>query len=160
WDATTVGRVSGIGNWRINPTLRACGAANNAMNTRVEPVRIPPESSSDPTRTSSVLPTPSSERTGRRGASRVLVVMLSTITSSLAAGGGGGTERIFNGRDLAGGQVSTTNHPGKTRAWGGEDGALVGGQEPEGGGGVLLTNRRYRDVEVALDVWPDFGCDS
>ena len=86
--------------------------------------------------------------------------MLSTITSSLAACAGAGTEPIFNGRDLAGWHVSATNHHGQTRAWRVEDGALVGGQEPEGVGGVLLTNRRYRDVEVALDVWPDFGCDS
>jgi hypothetical protein len=70
------------------------------------------------------------------------------------------TEPIFNGRDLTGWHVSTTNHHGQTRAWRVEDGAVVGSQEPEGAGGVLLTNRRYRDVEVALEVWPDFGCDS
>ncbi|HEU4692069.1 MAG TPA: DUF1080 domain-containing protein [Vicinamibacterales bacterium] len=70
------------------------------------------------------------------------------------------TEPIFNGRDLTGWHVSATNHHGQTRAWRVEEGVLVGEQEREGVGGVLLTNRRYADVEVTLDVWPDFGCDS
>jgi hypothetical protein len=70
------------------------------------------------------------------------------------------TEAILNGRDLTGWHPSETSHHGQTRAWRVEDRMLVGAQEPEGVGGVLLTNRRYRDVEVALDVWPDFGCDS
>ncbi|HMF99172.1 MAG TPA: DUF1080 domain-containing protein [Vicinamibacterales bacterium] len=94
---------------------------------------------------------------GRNG---VLVVMLSTLASAHASCAGAATEPIFNGRDLAGWHVSATNHHGQTRAWRVEDGVLVGGQEREGVGGVLLTNRRYGDVEVALDVWPDFGCDS
>src|SRR5687767_11320835 len=69
-------------------------------------------------------------------------------------------EPIFNGRDLSGWHISATNHHGQTRAWRVEDGALVGGQERDGVGGVLLTDRRYRDVEISVDVWPDFGCDS
>jgi len=86
--------------------------------------------------------------------------MLSTLASAHASCAGTATEPLFNGRDLAGWHVSATNHHGQTRAWRVEDGVLVGGQEREGEGGVLLTNRRYGDVEVALDVWPDFGCDS
>jgi hypothetical protein len=113
----------------------------------------------DTTRTTFVLATPCSERAGRRGA-HALVVMLSTLALVQAGCARPVTEPIFNGRDLTGWHVSATNHHGQTRAWRVEDGVLVGGQEREGVGGVLLTNGRYRDVEVALDVWPDFGCDS
>src|SRR5262249_11244949 len=90
-------------------------------------------------------------------ARRVLIVLLSPTAPSKAECAGGAREPIFNGRDLAGWHVSATNHHGQTHAWGVEDGVFVGGQERGGVGGVLLTNRRYRDVEVALDVWPDFG---
>jgi hypothetical protein len=69
-------------------------------------------------------------------------------------------ELIFNGRDLNGWHVSQTNHHGVSRAWRVEDGVLIGAQDEEGVGGILLTDRRYGDVEVALEVWPDFGCDS
>ena len=107
-----------------------------------------------------MLVTPGYERTGRRAANSALVVMLSTLALAQAGCARPVTEPIFNGRDLTGWHVSATNHHGQTRAWRVEDGVLVGEQEREGVGGVLLTNRRYADVEVALDVWPDFGCDS
>lgn len=89
---------------------------------------------------------------------RALAVMLSALAQ--AGCSPPEAEPIFNGRDLTGWHASATTHHGQTRAWRVEDGMLVGGQEPDGVGGVLLTDRRYRDVEVALDVWPDFGCDS
>jgi hypothetical protein len=107
-----------------------------------------------------LLATPCSERAGRSGVTRALVVMLSTLVVAQAGCARRVAEPVFNGRDLTGWHVSATNHHGQTRAWRVEDGVLVGGQEREGEGGVLLTNRRYGDVEVALDVWPDFGCDS
>src|SRR5262249_20177762 len=91
---------------------------------------------------------------------RVLVVMLLTLASAQASCARAATEPIFNGRDLAAWHVSATNHHGQTRAWRVGGGGLGGGQGRGGVGGVLLTNRRYGDVEVALDVWPDFGCDS
>src|SRR5262245_38327174 len=98
------------------------------------------------------------EQARRRTLSRVVLVVLSTLAQAGCVQPV--SEPIFNGRDLTGWHTSATNHHGQTRAWRAEDGMLVGGQEREGIGGVLLTNRQYRDVEVALDVWPDFGCDS
>ncbi len=100
------------------------------------------------------------ERTSRACANGVLAVMLSMLASAGPRGEQQASAPIFNGRDLDGWHVSATNHHGQTRAWRVEDGVLVGGQEPDGVGGVLLTDRRYGDVEVELDVWPDFGCDS
>lgn len=97
---------------------------------------------------------------GIRSVTRALVVMLSTLASAQTGCARAAAEPIFNGRDLTGWHPSATNHHGQTRAWHVEDGVLVGAQERDGVGGVLLTNRPYRNVEVALDVWPDFGCDS
>jgi hypothetical protein len=39
-------------------------------------------------------------------------------------------------------------------------GLIVATQQPLGGGGILLTDRKYRDVEVYMEVKPDWGCDS
>jgi hypothetical protein len=67
---------------------------------------------------------------------------------------------IFNGSNLAGWHSSMTNHHGNTREWRVIDGALTGRQDKPGNGGILLTDKRYRDFEVYLEVKPDFGCDS
>ncbi len=66
---------------------------------------------------------------------------------------------LFNGMDLRGWHISETNHHGNTKAWRVENSVIVGGQEPEGNGGILLTDARYRDFEVSVEIKPDFGCD-
>jgi Domain of Unknown Function (DUF1080) len=66
---------------------------------------------------------------------------------------------IFNGKDLTGWHISQVNHHGDTKAWTVKDGILLSTQEPEGNGGILLTDRKYRNFEVALEINPDFGCD-
>ena len=71
-----------------------------------------------------------------------------------------GFTSIFNGANLAGWHVSMTNHHGNTREWRIIDGDLTGRQSPAGNGGILLTDKRYKDFEVYLEVKPDFGCDS
>lgn len=70
-----------------------------------------------------------------------------------------GFTEIFNGRDTTGWHVSGTNHHGTTPEFRLVDGVLVGGQNPPGKGGILLTDRRYKNVEVFLEVKPDWGCD-
>jgi 3-keto-disaccharide hydrolase len=66
---------------------------------------------------------------------------------------------IFNGRDLTGWHISQANHHGKTRSWRVENGVLIGSQDPAGEGGILLTDHKYRDFEVYLEINPDYGCD-
>jgi hypothetical protein len=36
----------------------------------------------------------------------------------------------------------------------------VGTQNPRGRGGILLTDKKYKNVEVYMEIWPDWGCDS
>jgi hypothetical protein len=70
-----------------------------------------------------------------------------------------GFTEIFNGKDTTGWHVSTTNHHGTTPEFRVVDGILVGTQNPAGKGGILLTDKRYRNVEVFLEIKPDWGCD-
>jgi hypothetical protein len=70
-----------------------------------------------------------------------------------------GFTEIFNGKDLAGWHVSRTNHHGTMPLFRVLDGILVGTQDPPGKGGILLTDRKYKNVEVFLEIKPDWGCD-
>jgi len=67
---------------------------------------------------------------------------------------------IFNGTDLSGWHISRTNHHGTTPDFRVLHGVIVGTQSPLGKGGILLTDRKYRNVEVYMEVKPDWGCDS
>jgi hypothetical protein len=67
---------------------------------------------------------------------------------------------IFNGKDLTGWHVSKTNHHGTTPDYHVMHGVLMGTQEPLGKGGILMTDKKYKNVEVYMEVKPDWGCDS
>ena len=69
-------------------------------------------------------------------------------------------QSIFDGKDLSGWHISQVNHHGKTEGWKADKGVITGTQDKPGNGGILLTDRRYRNFEVSLEVNPDFGCDS
>jgi hypothetical protein len=66
---------------------------------------------------------------------------------------------IFDGKDLAGWHVSQTNHHGNSKGWSVENGILSATQDRPGNGGILLTDKKYKDFEITLDVKPDWGCD-
>ena len=72
---------------------------------------------------------------------------------------------IFNGKDLTGWHVSKTNHHGTTPEYRVVHGLIVGTQNPRdaqgtGKGGILLTDKKYKNVEVYMEIKPDWGCDS
>ncbi|MBC8167413.1 MAG: DUF1080 domain-containing protein [Bryobacteraceae bacterium] len=67
---------------------------------------------------------------------------------------------IFNGTDLSGWHISQVNHHGKTQEWKIEKDAITGTQDKPGHGGILLTDRKYKNFEVQLELNPDYGCDS
>jgi hypothetical protein len=67
---------------------------------------------------------------------------------------------IFNGRTLAGWHVSRTNHHGRTPDFFVMHGVIVATQNPLGGGGILLTDKTYKNFELYMEVKPDWGCDS
>ena len=68
---------------------------------------------------------------------------------------------LFDGKTLAGW------HPNKEKIvhgtggkWQVEDGAITGGQDPPGNGGMLMTDEAYGDFELILELNPDWGIDS
>jgi hypothetical protein len=67
---------------------------------------------------------------------------------------------IFNGENLTGWHASPTNHHGVTPEFRVLHGAIVGTQSPWGDGGILLTDKIYRNFELYMEVRPDYGCDS
>lgn len=70
-----------------------------------------------------------------------------------------GFQSLFNGRDLSGWHISELNHHGNTKGWSVKDGVVMVTQDKPGNGGILLTDRKFRDFEISLDIKPDFGCD-
>ncbi len=64
---------------------------------------------------------------------------------------------IFNGEDLTGWHISRTNHHGTVGNFYVEDGMIVMKQYPYGQGGILLTDKKYADFELYLEVKADPG---
>jgi cytochrome c len=64
---------------------------------------------------------------------------------------------IFNGRTLDGWHLSRTTHHGTTGDFRVEDGVITLRQRPYGQGGLLLTDRKYRNFELYLEARPDWG---
>ncbi|MFN0101497.1 MAG: family 16 glycoside hydrolase [Bryobacteraceae bacterium] len=67
---------------------------------------------------------------------------------------------VFNGTDLTGWHIGQVNHHGKTSGWVVEREAITGTQDKPGHGGILLTDKKYKNFEVSLEINPDYGCDS
>jgi hypothetical protein len=67
---------------------------------------------------------------------------------------------IFNGKDLKGWHISRSSHHGTTPNIRAENGEILISQNPVGEGGILLTDKRYKDFELYLEARPDWQCDS
>ncbi|AKD05698.1 hypothetical protein PKOR_12840 [Pontibacter korlensis] len=63
-----------------------------------------------------------------------------------------GHERIFNGKDLEGWHISRTTHQGTTPDVRVEDSAIVLRQQPYGQGGVLLSDKKYKNFDLYLEA--------
>lgn len=71
--------------------------------------------------------------------------------------------RLFNGKDLSGWHTNRQKiGHGTGGRWQVEDGVVTGEQDPpgSGNGGILMTDRKYGDFELSLDLNPDWGVDS
>lgn len=63
-----------------------------------------------------------------------------------------GFKSIFNGRNLNGWHVSRTTHQGTTPDFRVQKGILSVTQKPYGQGGVLLTDKKYKNFELYLEA--------
>ena len=64
---------------------------------------------------------------------------------------------IFNGQDLRGWHISRTTHHGTTGDFRVEDGVIALRQQPYGQGGLLLSDRKYKNFELYVEAKPDWG---
>ncbi|GAA4452801.1 hypothetical protein GCM10023189_16770 [Nibrella saemangeumensis] len=69
-----------------------------------------------------------------------------------------GFKPIFNGKDLSGWHMSRTTHQGATGNFFVEDGVITLKQHPYGQGGVLLTDKKYKNFELYLEAKVDSFC--
>jgi 3-keto-disaccharide hydrolase len=69
-------------------------------------------------------------------------------------------KNITPGPELKGWHISQVNHHGNSTAWKVQDGTVSGTQDRADNGGIILTDARYKDFELTLELNPDFGCDS
>jgi hypothetical protein len=65
---------------------------------------------------------------------------------------------IFNGKDLSGWHTSRTSHQGTNGNFYVEDGAITLKQYPYGQGGVLLSDNKYSNFELYVEVKIDSFC--
>jgi hypothetical protein len=66
-----------------------------------------------------------------------------------------GFTSIFNGKNLKGWHVSRSTHQGTTPDFRVEDGYIIVTQKPYGQGGVLLTDKKYKNFELYMEVKVD-----
>lgn len=88
-----------------------------------------------------------------------LLMTLLLLAGCTAAQVPNGFKRIFNGKDLTGWHISQVTSHGNSKDWTVKDGVLSGGQDKPGNGGILLTDKKYRNFEIYMEIKPDWGCD-
>jgi hypothetical protein len=71
-----------------------------------------------------------------------------------------GFTSLFNGVDLTGWHISRTARHGLTPDFHVAQGMILGTQSPLGGGGLLLTDKKYKNFEFYMEAKPDWGDDS
>ncbi len=69
-----------------------------------------------------------------------------------------GFKPIFNGNNLKGWHISRTTHQGTTPDFQVVDGVIVLKQNPYGQGGVLLSDKKYKNFELYVEVKVDSFC--
>lgn len=67
---------------------------------------------------------------------------------------------IFNGRDLTGWHISTTARHGHTPDYHVQAGMIIGTQNPVGRGGLLISDKKYKNYELYFEAKADWGADS
>ena len=94
---------------------------------------------------------------------RLLVVCIALASGATPSGrfqAPPGFTAIFNGWNLDGWHLSRTTHHGSVGNFYVENGVLLASQRPFGQGGLLLTDKIYRDFELYLELRPDANFNS
>jgi hypothetical protein len=105
------------------------------------------------------------KKSTRRRLAGVLTLMASASVLS-AQTNGQGFISIFDGKTLKGWHPSAqTGHSSASQhktggKWVVENGAITGSQDIPGNGGILITDEKFGDFEIVLEMNNDFGPDS
>lgn len=74
-----------------------------------------------------------------------------------------GVTNLFDGKSLSGWHTNAQKiSHGSGGHWQVENGVITGEQDPtgSGNGGILMTDKKYGDFELSVDLAPDWGVDS
>jgi len=96
-------------------------------------------------------------------ASAVGLAAATPLAAEAAKGKGGGYESLFDGRTLKGWHTNPKKiGHGTGGQWRVVDGIITGEQDPpgSGNGGLLLTDRKFADFDLKLELNCDWGPDS
>ena len=89
----------------------------------------------------------------------IYILLFFSIWSSCASAQvPAGFKSLFNGKDLKQWHTSRTSHQGTVGNFYVEDGSITLKQNPYGQGGVLLTNKKFKDFELYVEVKIDSFC--
>ena len=67
---------------------------------------------------------------------------------------------LFNGRDLTGWHISKTARHGHTPDFHVSQGMIIATQQPIGGGGLLISDKKFKNYEFYAEAKADWGADS
>lgn len=67
---------------------------------------------------------------------------------------------IFNGKDLSGWHISKTARHGTSPDYHVSQGVILGTQQPLGRGGLLISDKKYKNYELYFEAKADWGSDS
>jgi hypothetical protein len=84
--------------------------------------------------------------------SLILILLFYHLCSGAGAQIPEGFRPIFNGKNLKGWHKSRTTHQGTTPDVSVEDGVIVLRQQPYGQGGVLLSDKKYKNFDLYLEA--------
>jgi hypothetical protein len=99
-------------------------------------------------------------RITRSRLSCLFVVAVMVVGSSDSSAAEEGWIELFDGKTLDGWHKNPQKiGHGTGGQWTVEDGAITGQQDPpgSGNGGILLTDRKFKNFEVSIDLKPDWG---
>jgi hypothetical protein len=71
-----------------------------------------------------------------------------------------GFTAVFNGKDLSGWHISKTARHGTSPDYHVSQGVILGTQQPLGRGGLLISDKKYKNYEIYLEAKADWGSDS
>src|SRR5688572_23780925 len=102
---------------------------------------------------------------------QLIAVSLASIVGIVCSGRAAeardeGFTPLFDGQSMKGWHVSAkTGHSRASKnqsggKWVVEDGAIVGSQDIPGNGGIIITDEKFGDFEVVVEMNNDFGPDS